>query len=80
MQIASYLLCYLLEAETLVQQAIKQSRTEQRERHFLSHLLLIVFHTQKTLNKWQPKELYSAQFGMYFVKNGKKSSKKGLLI
>lgn len=47
MQITSYLLRYLLQAETLVQQAIKQSRAEQRERHFLSHLLLIVFHTQK---------------------------------
>lgn len=47
MQITSYLLRYLLGAETLAQQAIKQSRAEQRERHFLSHLLLIVFRANK---------------------------------
>lgn len=76
MRITSYLLRYLLQAETLVQQAIKQSRAEQRERHFLSHLLLIVFHTQKNPNKWQLKELYSEQFGMYFVKKTKKWKEK----
>lgn len=78
MQITPYLLRYLLEAETLMQQDIKQSRAEQQGRHFLSHLLLIVFHTQKTPNKWQLKELYSVQFGMYFAKKmERKAARKG---
>lgn len=55
MQITSYLLRYLLRPGTLVQQAIKRSRAQQREELFFVSQRVSHPHSEITLNKWQQK-------------------------